>query len=204
MLKNAEKCYIVLVSASRSLWLFAFSWASPSPLLALRSLSVRVGFRIRGFLVARSQLSFVSSQLLFLDDQWIHICSHPSAISISIVTSQIHNWQTLKLSKEISKCKLPVFNRPPIAAYENMGKWIYEMPQSMLFCMVVLFSQSCRCGSGLRFPFRSFMFSIFCSDFWVVFSLCALFTFGLLNLGCKKNCEDFAKNWWDFDKIFWK
>ena len=81
----------VLVSASRSLWLFAFSWASLSPLLALRSLSVRVCFCIRGILVARSPLSFVSSQLLFLDDQWIHICSHLSAIPISIVTSQIHN-----------------------------------------------------------------------------------------------------------------
>ena len=30
------------------------------------------------------------------------------------------------------------------------------------------------------------MFSLFRSDFWVVFSLCALFTLGFLNLGCKK------------------
>ena len=66
------------------------------------------------------------------------------------------------------------------------GKCDWEMPYSVFLGVVVLFSLGCRCGVGFCFPFRSFMFSIFRSDFWVVFSLCALFTLGFLNLGCKK------------------
>ena len=55
----------------------------------------------------------------------------------------------------------------------------------MFLGVVVLFSSGCRCGVGFCFPFRSFMFSLFRSDFWVVFSLCALFTLGFLDIGCK-------------------
>ena len=58
------------------------------------------------------------------------------------------------------------------------GKCDWEMPYSVFLGVVVLFSSGCRCGVGFCFPFRSFMFSLFRSDFWVVFSLCALFTLG--------------------------
>ena len=76
------------------------------------------------------------------------------------------------------------------------------MPHSVFLGVVVLFSSGCRCGVGFCFPFRSFMFSFFCSDFRVVFR-CVFLHLDFDKLGCKKN-ENFAKICRNFDKILTK
>ena len=73
------------------------------------------------------------------------------------------------------------------------GKCDWEMPYSVFLGVVLLFSSGCRCGVGFCFPFRSFMFSLFCSDFRVVFR-CVFYIWISINLDAKFY-EDFAKIW---------
>ena len=68
------------------------------------------------------------------------------------------------------------------------GKCDWEMPYSVFLGVVVLFSSGCRCGVGFCFPFRSFMFSLFCSDFRVVFR-CVFLHLDFDKLGCKNSAK---------------
>ena len=52
-------------------------------------------------------------------------------------------------------------------------------------------------GFVFLFVVSCFRFSVRISGWFLNFSLCALFSLGLPNLGCKKNCADFA----EFDKF---
>ena len=79
------------------------------------------------------------------------------------------------------------FQNQPIATVTTskyFGKCDWDMPSSVFLGVVVLFSSGCRCGVGFCFPFRSFMFSLFCSDFRVVFR-CVFFHLDFDKLGCK-------------------
>ena len=124
--------------------------------------------------------------------------SIPSRVRRHISAVSVGRIDTITLSEARSRLDQRRFSRQNTyfaAFFKLYKKIVFSQENFQLFAKFLrilhffrMFSQSCRCGAGLRFPCRSFMFSLFCSDFWVVFSLCALFTLGLLNLGCNKLC----------------